>query len=360
MNLKQSIKKRLGFVHRPQTRAMDDLLASLTPSCAADDEFMRLFRDRRRFLRSNFMIPSALLRKLDMPGPHGLFVSALLNCIREHGAAPAFFGAHHETDECFSLGDMALPYPDPDIAPMLFFEIRSIAHYSVISRPYCAQDTRRFFVFLDLFCRSLGWQCVSEDHSSGPYEQGDVSLAPGDVVVDAGANLGVFSAVASWAGCTVHSFEAVPYVLERFLAQIAALHPRIAIFPCALWNCEESLAFLAVVDDRGFFGSSAVMGHDAAMKKITVPAISLDLWVERNGIKRVDFIKADIEGAERQMLMGARETLRRFAPKLAICSYHLPDDPEVLRRLILEANPRYIIEQNKFVLYAHVPRGAEK
>ena len=74
-----------------------------------------------------------------------------------------------------------------------------------------------------------------------------------------------------------------------------------------------------------------------------------------DGLERVDFIKADIEGAERLMLKGAQETLRRFAPKLSICTYHLPDDKEVLEALIKQANPHYVIEHRWQKLYAHVP-----
>jgi len=52
------------------------------------------------------------------------------------------------------------------------------------------------------------------------------------------------------------------------------------------------------------------------------------------------------------MLMGAKRVLREFAPKISICTYHLPDDPEVLRKLILEANPQYVIEERWKKMYA--------
>ncbi|GHV33865.1 hypothetical protein FACS1894187_03280 [Synergistales bacterium] len=69
----------------------------------------------------------------------------------------------------------------------------------------------------------------------------------------------------------------------------------------------------------------------------------------------MDFIKADIEGYERYMLKGAAKTLKKFAPKLALCTYHLPDDPEVMEKIIKEANPAYNVIQKRTKLFASVP-----
>jgi hypothetical protein len=74
--------------------------------------------------------------------------------------------------------------------------------------------------------------------------------------------------------------------------------------------------------------------------------------VSENKLERVDFIKADIEGAERGLLSGAKNVLKEFSPKLSLCTYHLPDDCEVLERLILEANPKYKVRQGPNKLYA--------
>ena len=75
----------------------------------------------------------------------------------------------------------------------------------------------------------------------------------------------------------------------------------------------------------------AIESHALPLVKVS----TIDQFVSENQIRKVDFIKADIEGAERYMLTGATDTLRRFAPKLAICTYHLKDDPQVLEDIRL-------------------------
>ena len=55
----------------------------------------------------------------------------------------------------------------------------------------------------------------------------------------------------------------------------------------------------------------------------------------------LDSIKMDIEGAERNALMGAVSTLRRFKPALAIAGYHLADDPEAVAKAVKNSGVNY-------------------
>ena len=74
---------------------------------------------------------------------------------------------------------------------------------------------------------------------------------------------------------------------------------------------------------------------------LTVRATTIDDTVRDLGLQSVDFIKMDIEGAERRALRGGRDTLARFQPRMVVCLYHGLDDQEVVPRVVLELQPQY-------------------
>jgi FkbM family methyltransferase len=53
------------------------------------------------------------------------------------------------------------------------------------------------------------------------------------------------------------------------------------------------------------------------------------------------FIKMDIEGFEASALRGSKDTIKKFAPTLAICIYHKIEDIWEIPLLIKELNPDY-------------------
>ena len=87
---------------------------------------------------------------------------------------------------------------------------------------------------------------------------------------------------------------------------------------------------------------------------MTVRAVTLDDMIDELKLDRVDFIKMDIEGAERHALAGARRLLSAYKPRLAICIYHAADDPEVVPRVVREANDNYqTFRRGGFQAYFH-------
>lgn len=189
--------------------------------------------------------------------------------------------------------------------------------------------------------------------SEGPYLYKNVQINKGDIVIDAGANIGLFSALALSLGAIVYAFEPVKSTREKYLAKTAQLNPNINVIPLALSN--ENKEFSIKGND---IGDATIMPERYMNGDINemVQGITLDDWVKQNNISKIDFIKADIEGAERLMLEGAQWVLKTYTPKLAICTYHLPDDKKVLTNLILKANPNYKIIHKWKKLYAWVEK----
>lgn len=191
----------------------------------------------------------------------------------------------------------------------------------------------------------------------GEYESDSVSVSLGDVVIDVGANLGTFSVVASKrvGDCgKIYSFEPIEEVLCYLeLNKKKNDCHNIEVIPSALGEKEGSIEFFSNLSDS-FEGSSKYFSPYKS-KKISVPQTTLDSFVLSRGLKRVDFIKADIEGAERDMLNGARQTIKKFRPKLSIRIYHFPDDPTVIESIIHSIEPLYKITKFKDkTLYAWV------
>ncbi|MEM3434401.1 MAG: FkbM family methyltransferase, partial [Candidatus Methanomethyliaceae archaeon] len=75
------------------------------------------------------------------------------------------------------------------------------------------------------------------------------------------------------------------------------------------------------------------------VRKEKVLVTSLDSLLAEGLLPPISFIKADVEGYERELLLGAEETIRRYHPRLSLCTYHLPDDWRVLRDIVKGFRP---------------------
>jgi FkbM family methyltransferase len=183
----------------------------------------------------------------------------------------------------------------------------------------------------------------------------DITVKTGDIVVDAGSWIGEFAAYASVKGAITYAFEPSK-AMYNYLLKTAKLNPN--IYPAQKGLGAEKFIATLSEDEIARAGSAIVIERSSFFpEQNSVEMTTIDAFVEENNLKRVDFIKADIEGYERYMLEGAKETLKKFAPKLAICTYHRKDDPQVLAKIIQEANPAYYILQKRKKLYAAIPEN---
>lgn len=187
----------------------------------------------------------------------------------------------------------------------------------------------------------------------GTYEYGHTMLQNGDVVLDCGSNIGLFANIAIQKGCQVYAFEPMPDAIQYLRELNQTLDIKINICPYALADRCGTAQFH--IQNFDLLGASMLKGHNSIDKNCNVDVITVDQFVENEKLDRVDYIKADIEGSERDMLRGAAKTIQRFHPKISICTYHLPDDKEVLESILKAIEPKYVIEHRWKKMYAYVP-----
>lgn len=210
-------------------------------------------------------------------------------------------------------------------------------------------------------------QIVHGTTVEGPYEiRGKTELRRGDVVIDAGANMGLFSAVASAKGCNVYAFEPVKPVIEKYLVRTAGWNTPVGnnFSGGGIQIINKALSDKTGTTDFQYSEKEIASGVMKQIQKnsrkcvrtITVETITLDKFASENRLSRIDFIKADIEGAERNLLWGATEVMREFQPKIAVRTYHLSDDSRILRSIIKKANPGYTIFERYKTLYAYIEK----
>jgi len=183
--------------------------------------------------------------------------------------------------------------------------------------------------------------CIGEQER-GFYGKGRRGVQAGDIVLDCGANYGTFTRHALNLGARlVVAVEPGPEAVNC-LTQTFANDPSVTVQPVGVWNRNCTLTLYQSAGSSA--ANSFVLPLEETQGESAIPVRTIDSLVETLGLPRVDFIKMDIEGAECKALEGAQRTLQRWKPRLAICTYHLPDDPRQIPERVLSIRPDYRME----------------
>ncbi len=153
----------------------------------------------------------------------------------------------------------------------------------------------------------------------------EVKVSEGDTVFDLGSAPGDFAALCVHKGARkVYAFEPEE-------------------------SAKSDLETLSVMSNNKIEPVRKYVGSKTDASRNT---IALDDFVAQKGLSSVQFIKADIEGYEADMLRGAAGILKASQPKLMICTYHRENDPDEIEGIIRSANKNYTIYKKNGVLYA--------
>ena len=171
-------------------------------------------------------------------------------------------------------------------------------------------------------------------------KRGAIDLAPaqGDVVLDCGACIGEISMV--MAGLVgklgeIHLFDPVP-LHARYCELQASLNPHLShhFHINVLAVGSSSLRSLVPLTDLNEISPGGIPGN-------AFSTISIDDYVSEKNLSRINFIKMDIEGSELSALNGATNAIQWFRPRLAISTYHKPEDLWEIPHKLMELNSSY-------------------
>jgi FkbM family methyltransferase len=152
------------------------------------------------------------------------------------------------------------------------------------------------------------------------YEKQKCYLKRGDVVVDVGANIGMFAR----------------HAMERGVEKVYAFEPTIDAFKCLLLNVDRHKVYvhkacigntndfvdIAMTKGSGTMGAMHACDDRKELHREKVQCYTLDNLIESGIIpKNIDFLKVDVEGSESDVFNGMSEENLSNVNRLAM-EYH--------------------------------------
>ena len=106
--------------------------------------------------------------------------------------------------------------------------------------------------------------------------------------------------------------------------------------------CENTTLLFDATGNR----NAGIVSKGNIVSKIKeVPVVSVDSVLDG---KVVDYIKYDVEGSEKEALLGSAQTIKTHAPMLLVSLYHRSEDMFALPELVKELNSSYSLYLRRF------------
>lgn len=186
----------------------------------------------------------------------------------------------------------------------------------------------------------------------GEFSEGEVELfrkyiTKEDVVVDVGANIGCHTIVFARIAKNVIAFEAQRPIFQILCGNMAINDFRNVVAlneAIGQANGEIKVPVLDYSVDNNL-GSTSLQGHRHDGEGLQTELCRLRT-IDSIGLAKCDFIKADIEGMELDMLLGATQTIEKFRPILYVENDDPLKSPALLSHLLIGLH---------YKVYWHIP-----
>ena len=143
-----------------------------------------------------------------------------------------------------------------------------------------------------------------------------------DVILDIGANTGIYSLVASTINpnASVYAFEPVSRVYNKLVENIQLNNFKVACFEAAVSNSDGKAVIYDQPTEHILSVTVNKNMHKASVEVIEteINTLTLASFIEKNKISKIDLIKIDVETHEPEVLEGLKSYLGIYKPTLLI------------------------------------------
>jgi FkbM family methyltransferase len=236
--------------------------------------------------------------------------------------------------------EQIIKYPKQLLATMDMDEFENYLAGYERAYDFLSDPVSRNIILQRIRCYLFGTPMEKSD-SPQYFERGLFELSNDEIFIDGGFFTGdtteEFLRQTNGNFKRIYGFEPDKYCVSK-IDDAVLCNPNIKIVPKGLYSEETTLKFATT---GGFSQTSGgnIVTEDGANVSF-IPVTSLDVFFA-NTNDHPTFIKLDIEGSEREALLGMRNAIQRARPKLAICAYHKPEDIYDLYELIREFRSDY-------------------
>ncbi len=164
------------------------------------------------------------------------------------------------------------------------------------------------------------------------YEIPQTTVTVNDIVVDCGSAEGLFAFLVQNRCKKIYLIEP----LSKFVSGLRKTFEHaenVEIFPLAVSDKEYSTG----ISNNDI--SSALTDNGGGE---SVEVTTLDKIFFEKGLP-VSYLKLDLEGYDYKALIGGKELIRKYKPKIAVTTYHEKRHEEEIRKYLLSIVPEYII-----------------
>lgn len=178
-------------------------------------------------------------------------------------------------------------------------------------------------------------------------------IGEGSVVLDVGANIGVYAChyAPMCRSGLVLAFEPGKRVFNLLVKNVASL-PNVIPLNIALSNQSGLLSFYENIDSA--YSSLQQTGRGVVQTERKVLGCTVDDIILTLRLDRLDFLKIDVEGLEAEVVEGASESIKRFRPVILceICERNSKKDSKVLVNYLIEIGYiAFVFQHGKLVSF---------